>query len=150
MVKGRLLTEKEMLDALRESGSRMTGQRMAILEFLAGRTDHPSARQIFESVRVRQQKISLTTVYNTLNALVARGLIREIEFNEVENRFDTNIAPHANLVCSACAAIIDFDQPLPVPVDEVLEKTGFEAHEFRVEYRGLCGACRGRKGENNR
>ena len=145
MKRGHTLTETEMIEALREEGSRVTGQRIAIVEFLAGRRDHPSARQIYNHVRIREPKISLTTVYNTLKALVARDLIREIEFNEAENRFDTNLAPHANLVCSCCGAIVDFDQPLPLPVDEVLRKTGFEAREFRVEYRGFCGACRGRK-----
>lgn len=150
MSSGRTLTETEMLEALKEVGSRMTGQRKAIVEFLAGRRDHPSARQVYENVRVREPKISLTTIYNTLKTLVAKGLIREIEFNEVENRFDTNIAPHANLICSACGAIIDFDQPLPVTADEVMKRTGFEAHEFRVEYRGLCGACRRRREENQR
>lgn len=150
MVDGRMLTEKEILDVLKKGGSRMTGQRTAIVEFLAGRGDHPSARQIYENVRVREPKISLTTVYNTLKTLVAKGLIREIEFNEVENRFDTNIVPHANLVCSGCGGIIDFDQPLPFPVDQVLRETGFEAHEFRVEYRGVCRACRCGKGGNKR
>jgi Fe2+ or Zn2+ uptake regulation protein len=140
-----ILTETEILDALRDAGSRTTSQRMVIVEYLAGRRDHPSARQIYETVRVREPKISLTTVYNTLKTLVAEGLVREIEFNEVENRFDTNLAPHANLVCKSCGSIVDLDEPLPISVDEVLRRKGFEATEFRVEYRGVCGACRDRR-----
>lgn len=144
----RTLTQEEMFDALKSGGGRITGQRKAIVEYLAGRTDHPSARQIYEAVHEYEPNLSLTTVYNTLGTLVGKGLIREIEFNEVENRFDTNLSPHANLVCSGCGLIIDFDQSLPVSTSEVLHKTGFEAKEFRVEYRGLCAVCRGR-GEGN-
>ena len=50
--------------------------------------------------------IGLATVYNTLRSMTERGLVRELPFNNA-TRFDVNLTPHANLVCTRCGAIED-------------------------------------------
>lgn len=80
-------------------------------------------------------------VYNTLATLVDLELIREIEFEGTDNRYDTNLAPHMNLVCTACGAIIDVDQRLPVSPDMIRRSHGFEVVVLRIECRGICARC---------
>ncbi len=133
-----------METALRDAGFRITPQRVAVIRYLAGRTDHPSARQIFENLADSEPGLSLATVYNTLGTLVELGLIREMDFEAGDNRYDTNLAPHINLVCTMCGGIDDLDHELPVPPAELEERFGFEATDFRIEYRGMCAACRKR------
>jgi len=133
-----------MEQALRDAGCRITRQRIAIIGFLAERDDHPSAWQIFESLRDTESGISLATVYNTLATLVEMGLVREMDFEDTDNRYDTNLAPHINLVCTVCGAIADLHHPLPVSPEEIMQQRGFETADVRMEYRGVCGACRSR------
>ena len=134
----------DLIAALRESGRRMTAQRRAIIEYLARRTDHPSPRQIYRDLTPRVPSLSLATVYNTLKALVEMGLIREIDFDGADNRYDPNLAPHINLVCARCGSIVDFDHEPPISTEELRSKLGFETVDYRIEYRGLCAGCRAR------
>lgn len=129
---------------LRAAGCRITRPRLAIVEFLAGRPDHPSARQIHGRLSEREPHLSIATVYNTLSTLVELGLVREVEFESADNRYDTNLAPHINLVCILCGAIADLDQEPPMSAREIHERIGFEITEMRMEYRGVCAACRAR------
>jgi len=136
------LSRDDMNAAFRKSGRRMTPQRRAIVEHLACRVDHPSARQIYNHLSPRLSSLSLATVYNTLAALVDMGLVREIEFESADNRYDTNLAPHLNLVCVRCRSILDVEQELPAAPETIRSELGFEMSDFRLEYRGLCAACR--------
>ena len=138
----RALSREDMIEAFKRSGRRITPQRQAVIEYLAGRTDHPSVRQIYRHLSPRVSSLSLATVYNTLAALVDRGLVREIDFEAADNRYDTNLAPHVNLVCIRCGTITDVDHELPMPRETIRSEHGFEVVESRLEYRGYCAACR--------
>jgi Fur family peroxide stress response transcriptional regulator len=133
----------EMVQTLRNAGYRITRQRIEIISYLADREDHPSPRQIFEAVKQREPVISLTTVYNTLASLVEMGLVKELDFEARDNRYDTNLAPHINLICLACGSITDFHRELAVYSEEVKAEAGFEITDLRIEYRGLCADCQG-------
>jgi Fe2+ or Zn2+ uptake regulation protein len=133
-----------MKAALREAGCRITRQRTAIIELLVGRTDHPSARQIHRALQGRAPGPSLATVYNTLGTLVGLGLIHEMEFGSHDNRYDPNTAPHINLVCTACGRIDDYDHGPPISPAQLERTLGFVTTGCRLDYRGLCAACRTR------
>jgi Fe2+ or Zn2+ uptake regulation protein len=109
---------------------------------LDGRADHPSARQIYSGLAGRGVRLSLATVYNTLSRLVGLGMLRELQFDESYNRYDTNLETHLNLVCTTCGAITDCRGAPPVGADEILEQLGFETFTFRLEYHGVCATCR--------
>ena len=132
---------EEIVAAIHASGRRMTRQRQAIIEYLAGRNDHPSARQVFSAVKAGESRMSLATVYNTLSTLVELGLIKEMEFEVEDNRYDTNVSPHINLVCSICGSIADLDRRPSVSVDEIRAVLGFETTGIRMEYHGICASC---------
>jgi Fur family peroxide stress response transcriptional regulator len=136
------LSRDDMTAAFKRSGRRMTPQRRAIIGHLAGRTDHPSARQIYAHLSPRLSSLSLATVYNTLATLVGQGLIREVDFEAADNRYDTNLAPHLNLVCIHCGTITDVHHELPLPRETIRVELGFEVVDSRFEYRGFCAACR--------
>ena len=54
----------------RERGSPLTVQRRDILKAILERDDHPSADQIYETVKDRIPGLSRTTVYRVLDTLV--------------------------------------------------------------------------------
>lgn len=137
-------SQTELEDAFRKANRRITPQRVAIFSYLARCDIHPSARKIYDDVRKTQAGLSLATVYNTLGTLVEFGLIVELDFEGQENRYDTRLAPHLNLVCVRCGTIEDRDQRLPVALNRIESEHGFATTGVRIEYRGICAACRNR------
>ena len=133
-------TKIQMAAALKQAGFRLTQQRLAIIEFIAGRKDHPSARQILKKIKA-DSGISFATIYNTLKTLVDMELIKEIDFEHSNNRYDTNLIPHLNLVCIKCGKIQDIDFKLPISSDEIKTKKNFTTTSYRLEYMGICSQC---------
>ena len=133
---------KEMEDSLRAAGCRITRQRKAILSYLASTDSHPSARQILKETKKDYPGISLATVYNTLETLAKLGLIKDMDFQGTDNRHETNISPHINLICTVCGEIEDFEEGLELHIDRVKKELGFEVNDFRMEYYGLCAQCK--------
>ena len=131
-----------MSAALLEAGLRMTRQRKAVLDYLAPSAVHPSARQVFDEVSKAYPEISLATVYNTLATLVRMDLVKVMEFDALDNRYDTNLSPHINLICTSCGKIQDLKEGLPAQPARVKNETGFEVLDYRMEYYGICEACR--------
>jgi Fe2+ or Zn2+ uptake regulation protein len=124
-----------MLAELKRARLKLTPQRIAIVRELADDRTHPTAQDLFERLRSSFPTMSFATVYNTLDALAAHGLLRSIRLGAAV-RFDPNVAAHHHAVCDACGVVLDLPaEPPPV-----------QAHGFRVRteertYRGLCGRC---------
>lgn len=135
-----------MEQALRAAGCRITRQRSAILEYLASTDSHPSARQVYRDVKRVVPDVSLATVYNTLGTLVRVNLLKLIDFESMDNRYDRDPGPHINLICTVCGGIQDFGWGFPIPPEEVREKAGFDVRDVRMEYYGECDGCRTRAG----
>ncbi len=133
---------KNMQRALKAAGCRISSQRRAIIDHLASADSHPSARQIFQEVRKKHPDLSLATVYNTLGVLTRLGQIKVMQFDAADNRYEPNIAPHINLICTSCGNIEDLGQSVAVGAGEIMEQAGFEVLDSRLEYYGLCARCR--------
>ncbi|WP_223924085.1 Fur family transcriptional regulator [Geobacter sp. AOG2] len=121
---------------------KLTSQRLEIIDVLTRDKSHPSALSIFKKAREKYPAISLSTVYYTLALLKKHRLIRELEFEAMDNRYDMDTANHLNLICTNCGRIEDFADAVPVPPEVVEQRTGFAARDIRFEYYGLCRQCR--------
>ncbi len=91
--------EQKLTASLREKGYKLTPQRLEIIRFLSNDMSHPGAADIFKGIRKKLPKISLSTVYYTLDMLKREGLIRELEFYDRDNRYDITVSNHLNLIC---------------------------------------------------
>ena len=127
---------------LQGAGLRLTPQRLAIAhEVLA--QDHPTAAEVYEAVRGQFPTMGLATVYATLNVMVEHGLLRPLAFENAV-RFDANVEPHANLICTACGRITDYDgcdDVLRALRDRAASDAGFELEEHRLDLYGRCALC---------
>jgi Fe2+ or Zn2+ uptake regulation protein len=133
-----------VLKKLKESGLKLTPQRRAIIEVLIENTPlHPGADSIYQEAKKRVKGLSLSTVYYTLNELSKHGIIKTLEFDRMENRYEGNTSDHLNL-CVGCGTIEDYVKPLPVSPGEVEKQTGFKPNEVRFEYYGYCRKCLGK------
>ena len=135
-----------VLKKFKEKGLKLTSQRLAIIEVLMENTSlHPGASFIYQKAKRKVKGLSLSTVYYTLNELSKRGIIKMLEFDKMENRYEGKTFNHLNLVCIGCGTIQDFPKTLPVSSKEVEKKMGFRPYEMRFEYYGYCKECLRRK-----
>ena len=126
---------------MQDKGLRITPQREAILEYLLSTDEHPSARGILESVRKKVPRICLSTVYGTLAELSKHNIIKELEFDEMENRYEGNMSQHINLVCVRCGRISDYMTAHTIDMEQVRQATQFRPIQSRFELYGVCAAC---------
>lgn len=133
--------KNRIIKNLREKGLKLTPQRYEIIEVLTSDKSHPSAPTIFQKARKKHPNISLSTVYSTLALLKKHRLVKELEFEAMDNRYDADTKSHLNLICSKCGKIEDFQDAVTIPPEIVERLTGFKAHDIRLEYYGLCKDC---------
>ncbi|MGE5571797.1 MAG: Fur family transcriptional regulator [Bacteroidota bacterium] len=138
-------TKESIADELRGAGMKPTPQRVAIYEMLKGTTSHPSVEAVYEALRHAFPAMSLNTVYCTLQALVAAGLVRKLAMRENVFRYDANALPHAHFVCTRCGRVED----VSASVDEDLTRIepGLEARiprhviDYEHYFYGYCVDC---------
>ncbi|HYA91933.1 MAG TPA: Fur family transcriptional regulator [Thermodesulfobacteriota bacterium] len=135
--------KESIIQKLKETRLKLTSQRLAIIEVLVDKTPlHPSAYLIYHDASKRVKSLSLSTVYSILNEFSKRGIIKMLEFDKMENRYESNITEHINLICKGCKKIMDYKLPLKVDTDEVARKSGFRVTDSRFEYYGYCEECK--------
>jgi Fur family transcriptional regulator, peroxide stress response regulator len=121
----------ELRRALENAGWRCTRQRAAVYDHLCAAATHPTAEQVFSSVRGQMPNISLATVYKALEALVDAGLASRLGDGTGPARYDGRGEAHYHFRCERTGEIID----LPLPYDpQLLDKLGSHVQEKLREY----------------
>jgi len=131
-------------DAFHREGLPLTIQRRAIFEALEGRRDHPTAEQVYESVRERIPGLSRTTVYRVLETLVRVGAARKVDHPGAASHFDPRVDHHHHLVCVECERVVDLEltaeKRITIPAPR---KRGFQVFDYSIHFTGLCPECGG-------
>jgi len=129
-------------EALEANGQRFTDQRAAVYRYLIGTDSHPTADEVFTSVRAELPDISLATVYKSLETLVGCGLALKLTYGDGSARYDGRTDPHHHARCVVCGCVTDvagrldadtFSNLGPVP--------GFAVEGYRLELVGRCTTC---------
>jgi len=142
-----VMARESMIKQLKEKGLKVTPQRLAIIEVLLENKDlHPGARLLYKEAKKKKKSLSLSTTYATLNELSRHGIIKTLQFDKMEDRYEENLEEHINLICERCKKILDYNVPITVDPKRVMKKTGFSITDTRLEYYGLCRECREKKG----
>jgi Fur family iron response transcriptional regulator len=83
------------LDWLKSAGLRPTRQRLGLGRLLfEGGDRHVTAEQLHAEAAEAGLRVSLATVYNTLNQFTGAGLLREVVVEAGRSYFDTNTSNH--------------------------------------------------------
>ena len=140
--------KQSIIKMVREKGLKLTPQRLAIIDVLVDKTFfHPGASIIVREAKKKVKTLSLSTVYSTLNELSRHGIIKAIEFDKMENRYEGDITDHINLICKRCKKIMDFASPLSIDRKKIARKAGFRVTDTRLECYGYCSACKKNLGD---
>lgn len=103
------------IDWLARGGLRPTRQRLALARLLVGdgQDRHVTAESLFALTGGEGEKVSLATVYNTLRAFCAAGLVNEVVVDGARSYFDTRIENHPHFYWEDTHALTD------APAEEV-------------------------------
>lgn len=128
--------------AARESGVKLTHQRLEIFKEIAASLEHPDAETIFKAVLLRMPTVSLDTVYRTLWMLNELGLVSTLGLKRESIRFDANLRPHHHYVCVRCGLTRDFEAPVinEQAISDAVRGFGSQVAS-QVEVRGICENC---------
>jgi Fur family iron response transcriptional regulator len=104
----------EIMTMLRTAGLRPTRQRVELAQLMYGAGDrHMSAESLHAEASAAGIKVSLATVYNTLNQFTGAGLLREVAIEGHKTYFDTNTSNHYHYYIEHEGRISD------IPADDV-------------------------------
>lgn len=124
---------------LKEKGIRPSYQRVKVLEFLNRVGGHPTVEEIFHSLSPEIPSLSKATIYNTLHAFVEAGLVRVVEIDDAQLRYDATLDDHGHFLCDSCGTIYNFPVSVdPLPGDGLRQ---FHIRQKNVYFRGLCPNC---------
>ncbi len=131
---------------LKEIGLKITPQRQAILTFLNGNKNHPSAEDIYAELLKQFPGMSFATVYNTLSKLSEAEQIQELDIDPQRTRFDPCTDPHHHFYCKVCGKIFDLVHAAPNIADRDFLRTahlnGHRIDTIQINLRGVCKGCR--------
>ena len=128
---------------LRAHGIQPSAQRMAVAEVVLFTDTHPTADRVFALARKRIPVISRATVYNTLNLLVAKGLLRQLTLAEGNVVFDPKLDRHHHVIDEKTGAIHDLPWDA-LKVEHVDQLYGWKVSEYAVVLRGRPASPRRR------
>ncbi|MBI2448503.1 transcriptional repressor [Candidatus Microgenomates bacterium] len=121
---------------------RLTNQKKAILDFLAGAKGHPDAYEIFATIKQKLPQISLATVYRNLDIMAQKGLIKEMRFRPDRANYDGVAEKHHHFVCNICSNIFNVPDQVLLDFAKITEDGTIDlVEEFQVLFRGRCINC---------
>ena len=105
---------------------------------------HPTADEVYQSMKDEYPSISRATVYRNLNKMSDNGQALKVRGSSGADHFDDTLRPHYHVVCAKCGRVDDVEVDLPSSVTESLDKAtapGFTITGYELLFCGLCSAC---------
>lgn len=131
--------EKSLEDRCADAGLRMTEQRRVIARVLEASEDHPDADELHRRSAEIDPKISISTVYRTVNLFEELGIIERHDFRDGRSRYES--VPdehHDHLIDLKTGTIIEFNSPeIEALQERIAREHGFKLVDHRLELYGI-------------
>jgi Fe2+ or Zn2+ uptake regulation protein len=116
-------------------------QREAILSELCSRYDHPTAEELYFSLKQTMPNISLGTVYRNLNMLSDDGTIQKLSVGGADH-FDGNAENHYHLLCTECNRLYDVNMPVMADIEKkAVDYVDGVITSHHLTFIGVCKDC---------
>ena len=116
-------------------GMRMTEQRRVIAQVIEQAADHPDVEELYRRASAIDDRISLSTVYRTVNLFEEAGLVTKHDFKDGRARFE--LIPdehHDHLIDIRSGTVIEFRNEEIEAIQEVIAKRlGYKLVDHRLE-----------------
>ena len=120
-------------------------QRDAVYQNLCMRTDHPTAEEIYLSLKAEIPALSLATVYRNLAVLETENKIIRIGSGGTA-RYDGNLSEHYHHTCLECGAVHDIFMGDAGLCKEAIKHFSGTILSHSVMFSGYCPECSGKVG----
>lgn len=136
---------KDYRNELNEKGMKFTRHRSMILTILDNAPNPLNVEEIFLKMKEQGSKVSLSTVYRTMETLAENNLVIKTAFmDDNRSRYEYNRMVHKHLlVCTGCSRTVPIEG---CPVEEyaalLCSRESFELTGHRLEIYGICPECK--------
>ncbi len=117
-------------------------QKENILNCIKIRKEHPTAEEIYLTLKKEYPRISLGTVYRNLDKLVKEGLIQRLKKYDEKDRFDANINHHYHAICIKCGKIEDVFMDYFQELDNNVISKGYKILSHELKFNMVCSKCK--------
>jgi Fur family ferric uptake transcriptional regulator len=126
----------------KERFTRMTNQRLLLLEHLQESKKHLTIDQLYSAVKPQLPKLSKATVYRNINLLEEEGLVQSLDIGKKEKLYEVASEPHHHFVCDNCNRIIEVNLADIWQIKERIErKYGVKVDSYQLIAKGKCDFC---------
>lgn len=142
-------TDPTLEEACVAKGMRMTDQRRVIARVIEQSDDHPDVEELYRRASAVDDRISLSTVYRTVNLFEEAGLVTKHDFKDGRARFE--LIPdehHDHLIDIRSGAVIEFrNEEIEAIQDVIAKRLGYRLVDHRLELYAvpIDGSAKSRK-----
>jgi Fur family transcriptional regulator, ferric uptake regulator len=135
--------EADAIAILRESGHKLTPQRLMVVSALRHGEGHQTAAQILAEIQRVYPYVDISTVYRTMSVLKDLRLVSETDMGAGELAFEWSTAEtHHHLICRRCGTVQQLDHlALDRLAESLVADYGFRADIEHIAIFGICRAC---------
>ena len=118
-----------------KKGMRMTDQRRVIARVLSQAHDHPDVEELYRRASAQDPRISLSTVYRTLNLFEEAGLVTKHDFKDGRARFEPiPDEHHDHLIDIRSGKVIEFrNEEIEAIQNLIAKRLGYKLVDHRLE-----------------
>jgi Fur family ferric uptake transcriptional regulator len=118
-----------------KKGMRMTEQRRTIAQVIEAAEDHPDVEELYRRAAAQDPRISLSTVYRTLNLFEEAGLVTKHDFKDGRARFEPiPDEHHDHLIDIRSGKVIEFrNEEIEAIQDVIAKRLGYRLVDHRLE-----------------
>ena len=119
-------------------------QREEIIKVVKESYNHPTAEEVYMTVKAKDPAVSRSTVYRNLGLLVESGMLKKISMKVGPDRYDYLRDPHNHAMCIKCGKVFDFEYSFEYEdlAKKVKEQTGIEISTDGIALEGICDLCK--------
>jgi Fur family ferric uptake transcriptional regulator len=128
-------SEPTLEEACVAHGMRMTDQRRTIARVIQDSVDHPDVEELYRRASSVDARISLSTVYRTVNLFEEAGLVTKHDFKDGRARFEPiPDEHHDHLIDVRSGKVIEFRNEEIEAIQELIAKRlGYRLVDHRLE-----------------
>ncbi len=130
---------KTVKDVFMEKGISPSFTRTKIYQYLDEAKSHPTADEIYKALIDELPTLSKTTVYNVLKLFCEHSLVKSVNVDTNEMRYELNYDVHSHFRCVQCGTI--YDIPHIQPTYDHRDLIGFQITSEEVNLSGICPKC---------
>ena len=134
-------------DTLHQHGRRLTASRRVLWDIIRAQAGHLDADELHRLAQLRDPRISLSTVYRTLNMLNELGLVDQLHLGEDHHHYEVKPdTEHYHLICSSCGQVIELTGSISeTPIAAAAREHDFWITGIQIDIVGVCASCRSKE-----